>query len=123
MRLGFFHFDDHVALGENLLGGLDHRGPGSAVKVISQANCIAGSGFSQNSMACADQFSDAGRRHTDPEFLCFDFFWDAKLHGVVSGNAFGGILPRSVGAKKVKNAFFGSKISTFSTEKDLKKIL
>jgi hypothetical protein len=114
MRLGFFHFDDHVALGENLLGGLDHRGPGRAVKVISQANRIAGSGFSQNSMAGADQFSDAGRCHTDPEFLCFDFFWDAKLHGVVLYCEFGGILPRSVGAKKVKNAFFSSKKSTLS---------
>ena len=119
MRLGFFHFDDHVALGENLLGGLDHRGPGSAVKVISQANRIAGSRLSQNSMACADQFSDAGRRHTDPEFLCFDFFWDAKLHGVVSGNEFGDILPRSVGAKKVKNAFFGPKTSIFAIKNDL----
>jgi hypothetical protein len=35
MRLGFFDFDDHVALGENPLGGLDHRGPGGAVQVIS----------------------------------------------------------------------------------------
>jgi hypothetical protein len=34
-------------------------------------------------MVCADQLSDAGRCHTDPEFLCLDLFWDAKLHGVV----------------------------------------
>jgi hypothetical protein len=45
------------------------------------------------------------------------------LHGVVSGNEFGGILPRSVGAKKVKNAFFGSDTGTFVNKNDLKKIL
>ena len=56
-------------------------------------------------MACADQFSGAGWCDADPEFLCLDLFRDAKLHGVVSGNEFGGILPRMVGAKKVKKTF------------------
>jgi hypothetical protein len=45
------------------------------------------------------------------------------LHGVVSDNEFGGILPRSVGAKKVKNAFFGFKKSIFAIKNHLKKIL
>jgi hypothetical protein len=119
MGLGLFHFDDHVALGEHLLGGVDHRGPGREVQVISQANRISRSGFNQNSVACAHQLSDAGRRHADPEFLCFDFFWDAQLHGVVSGNEFGGILPSSAEAKKVKNAFLEPKKSLFSTKNDL----
>jgi hypothetical protein len=74
-------------------------------------------------MVCADQLSDAGRCHTDPEFLCLDLFWDAKLHGVVLYCEFGGILPLSVGAKKVKSAFFSSKKSTLGIKNDLKKIV
>ena len=68
-------------------------------------------------MACADQFSGAGWCHTDPEFLCFDLSWDAKLHGVVSSNEFGGILPRPVGAKKVKIAFLIHEKSVFQIKK------
>ena len=123
MRLRFFHFDDHVALGKNLLGGFDHCGAGSAVQVISQANRITRSRFNQNSMICADQFSDAGRCHADPEFLCFDLFWDAELHSVVFDIEFGGILPSSAGTKKVKTAFFDSKISAFSIKFYLLKII
>jgi hypothetical protein len=73
-------------------------------------------------VACANQLSGASRCHTDPEFLCFDFFWDAKLHGVVSGNEFGGILPRSAGAEKVKSAFFRSKKSASAIENKIKKL-
>ncbi len=74
-------------------------------------------------MACADQFSGAGWCHTDPEFLCFDLSWDAKLHGVVSGNEFGGILPRPVGATKVKIAFFIHEKSVFLIKKFPKKLI
>ena len=73
-------------------------------------------------MTCANQFSDAGRCHAYPEFLCFDFFWDAKLQSVVFDIEFGSILPSSAGAKKVKTAFFESKKSAFSINFCLKKI-
>ena len=74
-------------------------------------------------MACADQFSGAGWCHTDPEFLCFDLSWDAKFHGVVSGNEFGGILPRPVGAKKVKAAFSIPKKSAFNIKNSLLRLI
>ena len=85
--LRLLDFDDHVRLGEHVLGGLGDFGACGAVGVVVGADAGAGAGLDQHLMAVGDIFAYRARRQADAVFVVLDFpgAADAHLRDLLSG--------------------------------------
>ena len=82
--LRLLDLDDHVRLGEHVLGGPGDRCACSTVGVVVGADTGAGARLDQNLMAVGGVFADGARRQADAIFVVLDFLGAADAHLAIS---------------------------------------
>jgi len=79
-RLRLFHFDDHLGPRPDLSGAIDDFRARAPIIVIAKTNRQRHVGFDDHRVSVVRDFTNAGRRHTDPMLLALDLFGNANQH-------------------------------------------
>ncbi len=74
--------DDHLGLGEHLLGRIDQLRPLLLVKLVGQARAEPRPALDQHPMLGPRQFLDADGQNGDAIFIALDFFGNADDHAL-----------------------------------------
>ena len=78
--LRLLDLDDHVRLGEHLLGGPGDLGAGGAIGIVVGADAGARAGLDQHLVAVRDIFAHRAGRQADAVFVVLDFLRATDAH-------------------------------------------
>ena len=84
LRLRLLDLHDHVRVGPDIRGAVDHLGAGLDVLVIGEPGADPAVGLDEHLMPVPDQHLDADWAHPDAVFIRFHFFGDANDHVRIS---------------------------------------